>query len=523
MRRAMSLWLPTWATDLARRRLGPSPAARGRPVRGSDTVILLTQQANQREVVARRCAAAAALGVSVGLDLSHARALIPGGARLHVAAHQPERDAEALRRFARWMLRFSPTVALDPPDGLLLDATGLERHYAGRGEAGLMQTVGAAVSRQGFSVRIAVAATYGVARAVARFGREALTRVPPGCERDVFAALPAQALCDDGATQAAFDELALTRVGQILDLPRAALAAQFGDALLRRIDQALGLAVEIVEPVKLAAPPRAEIVFDGASDRWETLEAAAGETLDALLALLASRGLAPQQLDLSIQRRAGRPREMHTVRLCHASHARRHLWAMLRAVLERIDATTGIEGVSLAASAVQPIDARQVSLGISDPHPNDSEHPAAWGELLDTLMSSLDPANVVRFEPVESHLPERAFRAVAAAGDSIAAATIAHTDRPTRLFDPPIPATVALRIPDGPLLHVAWSGRRRGVVACRGPERIAAEWWQGPPPDDECALPAERDYFAVQTDDGAWLWLFRNAESGRWFVHGDWA
>ncbi len=523
MRRVMSLWLPTWATDLTRRRLGPPPAARGRFRRRSDTVILLTQQASQREVVARRCAAAAALGVSVGLDLSHARSLIPGGARLCVDAHQPGRDAEALRRFACWMLRFSPTVALDPPDGLLLDATGLERHYAGRGEAGLMQTVGAAVSRQGFSVRIAVAATYGVARAVARFGREALTLVPPGCERAVFAALPAQALCDDGATQAAFDDLGLTRVGQLLDLPRAALAAQFGDALLRRIDQALGLAVEIVEPVKLEAPPQAEIVFDGASDRWEALEAAAGETLDTLLALLASRGLAAQQLNLGIQRHAGRPRETHAVRLCRASHSRRHLWAMLRAVLERIDATTGVEGVSLAAAAVQPIDARQVSLGISGQHADEPEHPAAWGELLDTLMSSLDAENVVCFEPVESHLPERAFRVVAAAGHSGAAAAVAHTDRPTRLFDPPIPATVALLMPDGPLQHVAWSGRRRGVVACRGPERIGAEWWQGPPPDDEPAMSAERDYFAVQTDDGAWLWVFRNAESGRWFVHGDWA
>jgi protein ImuB len=455
------------------------------------------------------------------MDMAHARSLVPAAARLHVEEHKPERDAAALERLACWALRYSPVVALDAPDGLLLDATGLERHYAGRGEAGLAQALGTALCRLGVAPRIAVASTYAAARAVARYGRECLTHVPPGGDRAVLAALPARALCDDAATQTAFDELGLTRVAHVLDLPRAALAAQFGDELLRSVDRMLGLAAEVIEPVRADPSPRAEILFDGSSDRWEALEAAAGDVLDAVVAMLIARGQAVQQLDLEVRRPAGRPRETYAVRLSRPSGSRRHVWAMLRGVLERIDTSAGIEGVSLTASVVQRVVGRQAALALAGAA-QELEGQAAWGELLDTLIGNLGGDNVVCFEPLESHLPERAFRACD--GLQRSGANIAGIERPTRLFDPPVEATVVLQAPDGPLLHIAWSGQRRNVVACRGPERIAAEWWRGSPPaEDRPIVAADRDYFAVQTDDGAWLWACRRSETGRWFVHGDWA
>ena len=44
-------------------------------------------------------------------------------------------------------------------------------------------------------------------------------------------------------------------------------------------------------------------------------------------------------------------------------------------------------------------------------------------------------------------------------------------------------------------------------------ERITTEWWQGP---------QTRDYFKVQTAAGQWLWVYRQLETSRWFVHGIW-
>jgi protein ImuB len=49
-----------------------------------------------------------------------------------VAQHaDPELNAEALDRLAVWALRYSPLVAVDPPDGLVLNEAGAVRLHGG--------------------------------------------------------------------------------------------------------------------------------------------------------------------------------------------------------------------------------------------------------------------------------------------------------------------------------------------------------------------------------------------------------
>lgn len=459
------------------------------------------------------------------MDLAHARSLIPAHAGLHVEEHKAERDAAALHRLACWALRYSPVVAVDPPDGLLLDATGLERLYPGSGEVGLTRAIGGAIYRLGFSVRIAIASTFACAQALARFGNHCVTHVPPGKDREALAPLPIEALCVDPQTESALKEIGLVHAGHVLDLPCAALAAQFGDGLLGRVNLALGLAPEILDPVRLQPPPRAELVFDGPTAHWESIEAATRDVLDALIATLTARGQGTRQLNLELLRPSCRRVETHRVQLSCASRSRQHWWAMLRPVLERIDAGPGIEGVAITASGLKQLLPRQRSLGAFGQEAEEPDGDAAWGEIVDTLVSRLGVDNVVRFKPMESHLPERAFRTLSVTERTAARTLVAVTRaaRPTRLFDCPLSAAVMLQTPDGPILHIAWSGRKQNVIASRGPERIGAEWWRSAPVAEHSAARADRDYFAVQTSDGTWLWIGRQVGTGQWFVHGDWA
>ena len=53
------------------------------------------------------------------------------------------------------------------------------------------------------------------------------------------------------------------------------------------------------------------------------------------------------------------------------------------------------------------------------------------------------------------------------------------------------------------------------LVRGEGPERIVTAWWGR-------NTMSTRDYFKVKTDAGVWLWVFRETESGKWFVHGLW-
>jgi protein ImuB len=68
--------------------------------------------------------------------------------------------------------------------------------------------------------------------------------------------------------------------------------------------------------------------------------------------------------------------------------------------------------------------------------------------------------------------------------------------------------------PDGPIRRIRWDGHDHAILTSIGPERVGPEWWKGREPT--------RDYYRVQDEDGRWLWLFREACSVRWFVHGEW-
>ena len=155
--------------------------------------------------------------------------------------------------------------------------------------------------------------------------------------------------------------------------------------------------------------------------------------------------------------------------------------------------------------------------------------------------------------------------------------TASSLDRPTRLFENPEPATALSIAPDGPVYALQWRGRQWTIGRCIGPERISAEWWRwGAIPHDPAPLdpttattatattasepfhpaprqspgpptplgppipPADRDYFAMQTQHGRWLWVCRQVVEPsepikhtighqptpritRWLVHGEWS
>ena len=57
------------------------------------------------------------------------------------------------------------------------------------------------------------------------------------------------------------------------------------------------------------------------------------------------------------------------------------------------------------------------------------------------------------------------------------------------------------------------------VLAAFGPERISPEWWL----DDPNWRAGLRDYWQVQTEQGARLWLFHTPQQDGWCVQGEFA
>ena len=130
----LSLWLRRLSTDrIARLREVSAPlAVYGK--RGNAELIVAVDDAAEQ------------LGLVPGLALAQARAMHP---HLQAIEEDAEADANLLEKLADWCLRYTPLVACDPPDGLLLDIGGCAHLYGG--EAALVADLGERIARAGFA------------------------------------------------------------------------------------------------------------------------------------------------------------------------------------------------------------------------------------------------------------------------------------------------------------------------------------------------------------------------------------
>jgi protein ImuB len=465
------------------------------------------------------------------MSVAHARALVGRGG-VRIEPYDPSRDARALRALAAWAIRLVPVVAPDPPNGLLMDVTGCERLY--RGERRLLNTVVNRLEWMGVHARAATAATFGCAWAVARFGGSARALVAVGEERRALAPLPVEALRLDAATIEALHEVGVDRVGQVLELPRLELATRFDELLLRRLDQALGDTGETIDPVRPAPALRVERCFDGPVKQPEGIALATRQLVETLAGRLGRRESGALQLELEVERLDAAPvREV--IRLSRPSRDVKHLRSLLEVRVQRLDLAFGVERLVLAAPRTGRLPHVQGDVAEDDGDADAPTRARQWGQLVDTLSDRLGAERAVHIEPVPSHRPERAFRRRVAiehgggaggsggsgvSGGAGGGAALVLADRPSRLLRRPEPIEVMALAPDGPVCRARWRGRWHAVVRCVGPERIAGEWWRDEGAEGDVST---RDYFKVQGEGGRWLWVYRELETERWFVHGEWA
>jgi protein ImuB len=156
----LGLWL---------RRLSTDRIARSRKTsREQSAPLVVTGKRGNAEVLTAVDDAAERFGLSPGLALAQARAMHPG---IDVVAEDAGADAALLESIADWCLRYTPLVACDAPDGLLLDISGCAHLYGGEHE--LVADLSGRLERAGFAYSLAVAGTIGAAWAAAHNGEPA--------------------------------------------------------------------------------------------------------------------------------------------------------------------------------------------------------------------------------------------------------------------------------------------------------------------------------------------------------------
>ena len=457
--------------------------------------------------------AAVSLGLFVGQKAADASALAQG---LVIADAEPEADHVALIALADWCCRFSPAVAIDAPDGLVLDITGVAHLWGD--EAAMVDDLVQRLGRHGLTARAAVAGNPGAAWALARFA-DGTTIVPEGGEAEVLAVLPVTALRLDTTVATQIVRLGLTTIGRLAALPRDALNRRFGSELVTRLDQTLGRAREALRYRRPPTPWLARLAFAEPISAPEDMARVTADIAALLCARLEAEGRGARRFELSFHRLDGRAMPL-AIGLAMPSRDVRAIARLFAPMLETIDPGFGIEVVTLTADEVEALRPSQRRLDQGgDIPPEDGVAP-----LVDRLVNRLGDEAVWRAEPHASHAPERAVaRRPALAPSHAESGWSADRPRPLRLFRRPEPIEAIAEIPDDPPVSFRWRGVRHRVRLAEGPERLAEEWWRRPFEDDR---PSRiRDYYRVEDDSGARFWLFRDGLYGgedppKWWVHG---
>jgi protein ImuB len=436
-----------------------------------------------------------------------------------------------LEPIADWCLRYTPLVACDEPDGLLLDISGCAHLYGGEQE--LIADLSARLENARLAYSLAIAGNIGAAWAAAHYGEPANHAC--GEERTLLSPLPLSALRLPPATVAGLARVGLKRIGDIIDLPRAPLTARFGPEVLRLLDRALGQEHEPLTPRLPVAPYIAEQRFAEPIAREEDVLAITGRLARRLQFALERRGDGARRLELTLFRTDGVVRRVAagTSRPMRDPDAIRELFVeRLTALADALDPGFGFDMARLSVIVAEPCPPEQIGIG-------GSENAAELCRLVDRLSARLGARRVRRLIAQDSHIPELAEAALPAQavnGDTGWAAFCSYREetklapRPLRLLTRPEPIEAVAEIPDGPPLRFRWRRALHEVIAAEGPERIEGAWWSEHGGHSLGNL--ARDYFRVEDENGLRFWLFRaglyrdlaqGAATPSWFLHGTFA
>jgi protein ImuB len=444
-------------------------------------------------------------GIACGTVLADARAIIP---ELEVLDDKPDLAEKLLTRLAEWCIRFTPIVAIDPPDGLLLDVTGCSHLWGGDGS--YIADIVKKLNTRGYDVRAAMADTIGVAWAVARFGNEPLVIVH-GKNLEALMCLPPEALRLESDAVERLHKLGLHKVRQFINMPHGSLRRRFGQHFVERLEMAIGQRLELLSPVIPIEPYQERLPC------MEPIVTATGIEI-ALQQLLETLCLRLQQeqkgLRTAIFKGYRVDGKIENIRIATSrpSHSVKHLFKLFEIKLSTIEPALGIELFMLEAPKVEDHLPQQEKMWVGSAGVED----VRLSELIDRLASKIGMDNIHRYLPDEHYWPERSFKPASSLHEKLT--TIWNPDklRPLQLLQKPERIEVTAPIPDYPPMLFRYKGQLHKVVKADGPERIGQEWWIQ---DGQ-----HRDYYSVEDEAGQRYWLFRlghyHDKIYQWFIHG---
>jgi protein ImuB len=505
----LAIHLPDYVLESLRR-----PAASGLAANGaSGAAAVVVDVGDGGKVVCACDGDAAAAGVVRGMALNSALALLPG---LSVLAREIPRERALLEAVATCAGDFTSRVALEPPDGLLLEVRGSLRLFGGARR--LVARVRERLQSAGVEPRLAIAPAPLAALWFARTGKEVALR-----NRDSLAShlasLPLACTRWPAKSLESLATMGVRTVGDCLRLPRDGFARRFTPGMLHALDRAVGRAPD----------PRAAFVrrerylarrdLEPEISDTDRLGRAISPLLDGLCVYLHARGCAVDTLEVRLAHRDA-PATRVQLRFAEPVAQVERMAGLLCERLARLELPEPVRVVRLRSGPL--VEAREEA---ADLFAGGRRGAAAVPQFVERLRARLGADAVHGIRLVAEHRPEAAWEARDILLSSHPLPKRAGGTGTGKKTMPAVPAEKGLAaVPPGSRpLWLLVEPRLLDGLDCphyegqleieEGPERIESGWWDG--------RDVRRDYYVARTTTGVRLWVFRErCAEGRWFMHG---
>jgi protein ImuB len=500
-----------------------------------------------------------------------------------------EHSTAVLQRLCLHAQQFTSFVSIELPNALLLEIKGSLKLFGplGRLHADIdARWSGLALAAQSATAPSTLAALW-LARGTPWRAGIPVAGHPPviedlGALPGRLAKLPIACTAWEDDRLQTLRAMGVTRMGELLRLPRAGLARRLGTGAVQDLDIALA---------RHPAPRRAFVPRERFRERCDfesEIETVAylEKALEPLIArcaqFLRERQAGVQRLCLKLRHRAG-PATCVQLGLASITSERRRLADVIAQKLGRLELTSPVRGMELICGSLQPLSAGSLDMfagltgtgpacgrdsapqcggrkpeptpagrpqgegqdgpsqcGGRKPEPTPAGRPQGEGQdgpsqLVERLRARLGEEAVYGVVSLPEHRPEAAWRRVHELSLASTPRMEKMTDRsagdgmprPVWLLDTPL----SLSEPD------MQEGHGSGLVLEQGPERIESGWWDGKgvardyyvarqcggrmPMPTPVGTPAGREpRMGARQPQGAKLWVFQERQSKRWYLHG---
>ena len=420
-------------------------------------------------------------------------------------------ESDPIQKLIPPLLGAAPRVMLGGNGIVWADARGMSAEPLARDLLQVFHDNGIEKVRAGVSIAPICA------EVAARYGKGALIPIPLGAERDYLAPHPVGVLEPSLALSSVLDGIGVETCGDLAKLDLESVEVRLGaeGARLWRLSRADD-SRRIFTSIPRALPSASLDWVDYTLKDPERLVFIINALVGNISTDLKSRGQCAREMTMTFSL-ANRETFEHLVRPARSTSSHKAWMRLIRTHLERITLTDGVVGITIRVESVTGEIERQGDIfdrgfataraaeetiaqllddqGAVVVTPRNNQHP-----LIDrrTEWVSQEPAQA----SARIQLRERVVKATAAPRLTL------------QLFAEPRRVAVTTKRRRDHQVPVQYRDKEwMTITSAAGPDRVSGGQW---------GEPYAREYFRCVTEDGMMVWIYRDARTDEWYIHGWW-